>query len=660
MVQFFHSNGGSWILSLNGSGGKIFAAYSSMSENDTSEMENDDSLATKGPSEHPAAQQRTTTGQEAVTGKTTETPRGRQPSRTVRRIPKRRSNVASSPPPSRASAFSSASSLTSAQRSIPDIRKWTVVTLRLSLENTDITFSRKATKAELYHLYASSQPGLLTTAPTTKPKAADKTCSTTIPQIKETTTPTTAGSPESSTSDDSTPISRKWPLVRFHPPSPKAAHQNASSGISAFDMGIRQEEWDRLQKAFDWPGPDHEITQLNLTTSPVHTTFSIVRLNDTYKVGDKISVTITARDHAKNLKTYGGDFFQVKLFDSKLKASVYGEVIDHRNGTYTIDLLLPWEGQAQVFVRLVHSSEVVWILKKYWETSFPRSHYYGYFVGPGPKGTRIGEKVECNLKWGNAGSWSKGNCCCEYKDVKTETVWQCERPKQLSCDHWVYHERGALKSPLNSFENQVFTNKLTNINIPGYKSIINVLPNTAGIGIKRINLHTPRTGGPLMAIDLNNNIVVHWSPHSVPLRFSKMLKTDLHHISNDIDEIAGGSHAVIVFTFFAHLVFHPLTFYVHEVAKIRQAVIRLLSRAPDTTVIIKSGNTAGLKNIFQSDWFVLQLNTVLREMFSDIDGVMYMDVWQMTSCHYLKENIHPGPVIIANEVNMLLSHICPP
>ncbi len=74
-----------------------------------------------------------------------------------------------------------------------------------------------------------------------------------------------------------------------------------------------------------------------------------------------------------------------------------------------------------------------------------------------------------------------------------------------------------------------------------------------------------------------------------------MLITDLHYIGNDIDEIAGGPHAVVVFTIFAHLVFHPITFYVHEVAKIRQSVVALLSRAPQTTVIIKSGNTAGLK-----------------------------------------------------------------
>ncbi|RXN02330.1 NXPE family member 3-like protein [Labeo rohita] len=190
-------------------------------------------------------------------------------------------------------------------------------------------------------------------------------------------------------------------------------------------MGISVEEWGRLQKALDWPGPDQEITQLNLSTSPVHSTFSIVGLKKSYKVGENISILITARDHNNNLKTYGGDFYKAKLFNSKLKASVYGEVVDHRNGTYAVTLLLPW-----------------------------------------------------------------------------------------------------------------------------------------------------------------------------------------------------------------------------EVAKIRQSVAALLRRAPETTIIIKSGNTGGQKNIFQSDWYTLQLNTVMREMFRDIDGVIYFDVWQMTSCHYITENVHPEPVII--------------
>ncbi len=135
---------------------------------------------------------------------------------------------------------------------------------------------------------------------------------------------------------------------------------------------------------------------------------------------------------------------------------MYGEVVDHRNGTYSVLLLLPWEGQAQVFVRLEHSSEVVQILKKYRDSSFPRSHYNGHFEGLGPEKNKIREVVQCNIKWGAEGSWRRGNCCCEYKDIKTGTVWQCERPNKLSCDKLVYHSKGSLENPLNPFEKQLF------------------------------------------------------------------------------------------------------------------------------------------------------------------------------------------------------------
>ncbi|XP_073698616.1 NXPE family member 3-like [Garra rufa] len=513
----------------------------------------------------------------------------------------------------------------------------------------------------------------------------------------------------------------------FQPTRPKPLLlKNGSSIISVSDMGISDEEWEKLQKAIDWPIPD-QITHLNQSTSPVHSSFSIARLKESYKVGEKISVTITARDHYKNLKRYGGDFFQAKLFNSKLKASVFGEVVDHRNGTYSVAFLLPWEGQAQVFVRLEHSSEVVQIIKKYWDSSFPRSHYLGYFEGPGPNKTRISEVVECNLKWGPDGSWKKGDCCCEYKDIKTGTVWQCLRPKKLSCDKRVHHSHGPLENPLNLFEKDLFSKKLTNVAISGDKKIINVLSSTAAIGtvekcrsglrtpvpagfylkdvwksfvcntrqfspaqmgnclknkivylmgdsttrqwfeyfekkvpgLKRMDLHTNPAGSPLMAVELKNNIIIHWRAHGVPLRYRKTFINDLHYISNDIDEIAGGPHAVIAFTYCAHLVFQPITFYIHEVAKIRQSVVALLSRAPDTTVVIKSGNTAGVKDIFQSDWHMLLEDTVMKEMFRDIDGVIFLDVWQMTSCHYSPEHIHPGPIIIDNEINMFLSYVCP-
>ncbi len=132
-------------------------------------------------------------------------------------------------------------------------------------------------------------------------------------------------------------------MIQVLAPRPKPAPRNNSSDmsykISTLDMGINDEEWERLQKALEWPGPDQLITQLNLSTSPVHSTFSIVEPKKSYKVGENISVIITARDHNKKLKTYGGDFFKAKLFNSKLKVCSF--ILCNKYYNYVYKLALP-------------------------------------------------------------------------------------------------------------------------------------------------------------------------------------------------------------------------------------------------------------------------------------------------------------------------------
>ncbi|XP_030623469.1 NXPE family member 3-like [Chanos chanos] len=424
------------------------------------------------------------------------------------------------------------------------------------------------------------------------------------------------------------------------------------------DTGFSPEEWARMLKALDWPTPDQPITHIAMTTCPACSTFSIVGQKEKYRVGDELYVHIVAKDHNNTAKRYGGDFFLTKLYSSKLKASVFGEVLDHRNGSYLARLLLPWVGKAQVAVRLVHSSEAIQVFKKYLNSDVVRHFYWGHFEGTGPNGTRIKETVSCNLKWGQADGWKTGNCCCDYRDPRTGDEWQCEKPPTLPCDAWVYHERGGFKNPLTSFEQELLARTLTNQGIKGDNRILNVLPSTANIALKQINMHKNSKTGPRMAVSMDNNIIIRWRSHGLPLSFLKMPVVDLHYISNQIDDLAGGPHTVIVFDIFAHLVFHPLTFYAHRVLKIRQAVLALLNRAPQTKVIIKSGNTGGSKDIYANDWYYIQLNIIMREAFRDLP-VIYMDVFQMTSCHYARENIHPPAVIIANEIDIFLSFVCP-
>jgi len=71
----------------------------------------------------------------------------------------------------------------------------------------------------------------------------------------------------------------------------------------------------QIRKSLGWIRAQAQSTQHSLLWDS--------RRVESYKVGEKISVTITARDHNKNLKRYGGDFFQAKLFNSKLKVCYF-------------------------------------------------------------------------------------------------------------------------------------------------------------------------------------------------------------------------------------------------------------------------------------------------------------------------------------------------
>ncbi|XP_065136889.1 NXPE family member 3-like [Paramisgurnus dabryanus] len=508
--------------------------------------------------------------------------------------------------------------------------------------------------------------------------------------------------------------------------------EDSESSSSSFysEFGISSESYSSLQQTLYWAGPDRSITNVSMSTSPDHSTFIIQNLKDSYQIGEELFVTIHARDFNNKSKRYGGDFFQAKLFSSKSpkKASVFGEVVDLLNGSYSVRFLLPWVGEAQVAVRLIHSSEAVQVLKHHRATDSDRVSFLGYFEGPGPNGTHLKETVLCNVKSDKNGleRIKNGDCCCEYKDSRNGEEWRCQRPKSLPCSARVYHSFGeyinhvtakeamflnpsnkginGLKNtrikifPLNGtskidvtqkcrpglhtpipagyYLNDVWTSlvcstrhfttqtttqclKDKHIFMMGdstlrqwFELLVKVVPT-----LKQMNLHVIHQTGPLIAVDVENNIDLHWRAHGVPLRSRKTEVTNLHYVSNEIDDLTGGPHTVFVFHLGIHFTTFPLDYFTKRVLRIRKAVLDLLQRAPDTTVIIKTANT-GFKDVFGSDWYSLQLDTILRWAFQDV-GVYIIDVWQMTACHYNKENIHPGGVILKNEIDILLSFICP-
>lgn len=164
-----------------------------------------------------------------------------------------------------------------------------------------------------------------------------------------------------------------------------------------------------------------------------------------------------------------------------------------------------------------------------------------------------------------------------------------------------------------------------------------------------------------MAVDSRNNILVSYRCHGPPIRFTSVLSSELRYIANELDRIKGGPDTVIVVGVWSHFSTFPIEVYIRRLRHIRRAVVRLLNREPATLVLIRTANLQKLdpeSSLFNSDWFSLQIDAVLRAMFRGLD-VHLLDAWEMTLAHHLPHLLHPSPTIIKNMIDLTLSHICP-
>ncbi|KAM4523259.1 NXPE family member 3-like isoform 2-T3 [Fundulus diaphanus] len=187
----------------------------------------------------------------------------------------------------------------------------------------------------------------------------------------------------------------------FHSLSPKEAHMA-----------------DLLKDSIAWPKTLSlsSYLSLNHTSDPAHSTFTILPPN-------------------------GG-------------GGVAGQVLDHRNGSYSAIFSLPWEGLAQVEVILVHPSEGITVLEKLTQEQPGRIFFRSSF------------------RWGSLIKTTICNIClnatqrlCNYTDLNTGEPWFCYKPNKLSCDARITHSRGGFIQNLQPMEEKLFENGV-NLKVP--------------------------------------------------------------------------------------------------------------------------------------------------------------------------------------------------
>ncbi|XP_030576005.1 NXPE family member 3-like [Archocentrus centrarchus] len=478
-----------------------------------------------------------------------------------------------------------------------------------------------------------------------------------------------------------------------------------------------------LLESIAWPEtpPLPSSLSLNKTSDPAHSTFTILprRGGGQWYIGDKLEVMIKMYDFQGHPKKSGGDVLFARLHNLNLSAGVAGKVTDYLNGTYSAVFSLLWEGSAQVEVTLVHPSEAVTEMRRLNIEQPDRIFLKSQFRSGSVKKTTIcsvclrpSEQPVCNYTDLRTGEpwfcYKPENMSCNaritnfnggYKKNLTTMQTLFQRHVNMKVSILGSEPANIIVFPKQKGESEVSSSSVES-GPSGYyyKGVWRALDgttvhqfNTSSAMIqclkgkvvhmygdstmrqwfeylnaslpdlKAFNLHSSKSIGPLMSLDYANNILVTYRTHGPPLRTVIVPAIELHYIANELDEVVGGNDTIVVFAIWAHFANFPIEVYIRRLQTIRRAVVQLLSRAPATVVVIRTGNPKSCTSsgaLTNSDWYSLQRDKVLRATFKGLN-VHLVDAWEMVLAHHLQHELHPQPPIIKNMINVLLSYICP-
>uniref|UniRef100_S4RGL9 NXPE C-terminal domain-containing protein n=1 Tax=Petromyzon marinus TaxID=7757 RepID=S4RGL9_PETMA len=469
-------------------------------------------------------------------------------------------------------------------------------------------------------------------------------------------------------------------------------------------------EMDDLRQLLWWPSlPATSSIDFESSTSPAATSYRLLGGTRNFTVGDTLHLGVQARDHHGRDKRHGGDYFRIKVYSEKLRAGAFGSVLDHNNGSYTASVVLPWPGEALVDIKLVHSSEAVHIMSRLRDSVPNKIFFTGYFEKEGASG----EATECNA----VPHLMIKSRMCQYRDAATGHMWFCKKPRTLPCDTLRFHSNRGRRNILTKQEDRFFSKLNVKVNIsirvrskmpldhvcratpwpspsgfylndewvslscktrpfPTPQDLANCLSGkrfymygdstirqwflhlTAHVpGMQFIDINAPTLLGPLMSASVAAKTFLLYRTQGLPFLTPHGPVAAIHYVANEIDGLTGGKDTVVGISLWAHFTGFPVSFYVARMRGIRAAVVRLLKRAPGTLVVFKSANTS-YHSPDQSDWLNRQLDQIMRRLMAGLP-VVILDAWEMTAAHRLPDNLHPEPVIIHNEMKLVLAYVCP-
>ncbi|XP_061416719.1 NXPE family member 3-like [Lethenteron reissneri] len=188
----------------------------------------------------------------------------------------------------------------------------------------------------------------------------------------------------------------------------------------------------------------------------------------------------------------------------------------------------------------------------------------------------------------------------------------------------------------------------------------NILVDSAMPTLKQLNLHIPTIHQPGLAVDPQNDILLRYIPHGYPYFCSQLQRVkDFRHVALEVDAISGGPMTAVAVSLGAHFVPFPLVDASRRLLNVRAAILRLIARSPQTTIVIKTINMreTDINLASFSNWLAFRIWALTQRVFMDLP-VVIIDAWEMTAS-LNSYNLHPAEWIVHNEVDLFLAHVCP-
>ncbi|XP_077868372.1 NXPE family member 3-like [Saccoglossus kowalevskii] len=423
--------------------------------------------------------------------------------------------------------------------------------------------------------------------------------------------------------------------------------------------------------------------------------------------GDYIHIVIKTKDKYGNYRDKGGDMFQGVMLNAQLQKSTAGRVYDYGNGTYSIYFYAAWAGDANISIYMVYTREMILMFNN----NRLRKEYLQWtgVYGEDPNS----EEVTCKLI--REGVW-EDKCSYGNRNSFGNIVFVCDKPKTFSCKDImsVTSFTGKTVNGADAKKERLLLSYLFNNQ---QNTLLTTMPMRIAVKDTSANVPTLPMCGPDLPIPVTDGYWTDDSTYvSLVCRSQKWTQAQAHKCLANVslalygDSTLGqfgqslrfrynySNFIVVSKGFFPHgptfwtigyesefldginktlcdskqivfvmnIIFHytewSFMLYIERLFATKLAVERLFMRCPTAKVFFKVSHPrsvlGGTQSRFDVVWVAFDMDRMIRRVFGGM-GVHFLGVWDMSISHFSSLQVHLAPELIDQQINLLLSYICP-